>query len=318
MTHTGALVTYRSGSELVEVGRLEGLGNPWTLEVVDDLAYVADNSQGLQVVDLSDPAEPSLVATVATTGGAQDIVVDGDHAYVAVGSKGVEVFSLADPTAPASVTTVTTGGPVVGVHAADGLLWATDQHRVAVYSLDDPAAPVQQGALETDEWAMHPCSVGDRAWSAEWGWFASYRLDSSTTAPDAQLSHETLTFATGDASTQLTLTNRGGADLELVGGSVSDTRFELVGDQSALAPGESTTVDVVFTDDGAEVDAVLCLATNDPDEPLLEVPLVSGSSSSIAIGQPAVDFLLEDTHGELHQLSDHYGQPILLAFFATW
>lgn len=318
VTHTGALVSYRDTGSLVEAGRLEGLGNPWTLEVVDDLAYVADNSQGLQVVDLSDPAKPVLLTTVATAGGAQDVIVDGDHAYVAVGSQGVEIFSLADPRAPSSTGTVTSGGPVVGVHAADGLLWATDQHRVAVYDLSDPAAPVQQGALDTDEWAMHPFAIGTRLWAAEWGWFGVYELDTSTPAPDAQLSHEQLAFTGGDATAELTLTNRGGAELQLVGGSTSDPRFALEASQVTLAPGESTTLGVAFTDDGAEVDATVCLATNDPDEALLEVALQSGSSSSIAIGQPAVDFLLEDTDGELHQLSEHYGQPILLAFFATW
>jgi hypothetical protein len=73
-------------------------------------AYVACDSAGLQVCDLSNPAEPVLLWALGAQ--ANDVVVSGQYAYVAAGSRGLEVFdvsSSANTTAIAAVTNFNAG-----------------------------------------------------------------------------------------------------------------------------------------------------------------------------------------------------------------
>ena len=44
----------------------------------------------------------------------------------------------------------------------------------------------------------------------------------------------------------------------------------------------------------------------------------SSSGTSVLIGQAAPDFVLQDTLGGYHTLSEQLGKPVVLLFFATW
>ena len=48
--------------------------------------YLADGRAGLQVVDASDPANATVIATYDTPGAARDVAVDGSLVFVADGS----------------------------------------------------------------------------------------------------------------------------------------------------------------------------------------------------------------------------------------
>jgi hypothetical protein len=90
-------------------------------------------------------------------------------------------------------------------------------------------------------------------------------------------------------------------------------------DDWVVAPGAETTIRVAFQDDGAEVSAEFCLATNSAGHPSLHVPIsTTKSGSSLALGSQAPDFTLKDTAGVSHQLSAQLGKPVLLVYFATW
>jgi hypothetical protein len=54
----------------------------------------------LQVVSVADPEHPQLVATVPTTGAASDVAISGEVAYVAEGSVSLETFDISSPTNP--------------------------------------------------------------------------------------------------------------------------------------------------------------------------------------------------------------------------
>ena len=92
--------------------------------------------------------------------------------------------------------------------------------------------------------------------------------------------------------------------------------------------------DVTFADDGEPLDATVCVATTDPDEPLREVKVARSSpqgdspfhkfyhggkgESAVTVGQLVPDFLLPDLDDNYHQLSEQLGRPVLLMFFSTW
>lgn len=60
----------------------------------DGYAYVADDDGGLQVIDVSDPANPAGVAAYDTWGNALGVAVEGRYAYVADGANGLLVMDL--------------------------------------------------------------------------------------------------------------------------------------------------------------------------------------------------------------------------------
>lgn len=82
-----------------------GLGNvpAGSLTVSGHYVYAACSSQGVKIIDLSDPANPVLTATVDTPGLAMHVAISGSYAYVADGSSGMQVMDISDPTHPAIV-----------------------------------------------------------------------------------------------------------------------------------------------------------------------------------------------------------------------
>jgi peroxiredoxin len=328
----GALYALRFGGVLEtfapdtveKVHRLSDVAaSPWAMVVSGSWGYIADHGQGIVVVDLSSPKAPSLTGTVIpAAGGLQDLAVEGDTLVAAVGAAGVEFFSLADPATPASVALLPFGDAVISVDIEGGLVWATSYNDVLAIDGRDVANPVALGSHATPEWAMDVVSLGGAgAVVADWSKVSRYTADIDARAPDIDLRSDTMYFSDGDASAELVVSNRGGADLNLLGAELEDPRFELfvTAEDVVIPPGGSATLEVSFVDDGERLESALCLATNDPDQPVLEVSLTQTTAgTSVAVGEAAIDFVLEDLNGELHQLSDHLGQPVMLVFFATW
>jgi len=58
---------------------------------------VADDYAGLQVIEVSDPANPQRVGGYDTSGVARDVTVSGNYAYVADGSWGLLIFGPRTP-----------------------------------------------------------------------------------------------------------------------------------------------------------------------------------------------------------------------------
>jgi hypothetical protein len=321
LTHTGDLRVYDIGNKAnpTHLLSLSGLGNPWDMEIVGARAYVADNSQGVVVVDLSDPELPVIGEAVAAAGAVQDVAIEGDFLYAAVGAAGIEVFSLATPDAPSTLGSFEQGASVISVDADAGYLWAAEIERVQVFDLSSPSAPLSLAIEPTDQWAMHVSAEGANAWVAAWGDFVAAAVDADSLAPDGDAGRTELYFADATEKT-FELANRGASDLVISGLAVDDDRFSISVDQTTIAPGDVATVTVEFESDGEDAETELCIATNDPNEPLQYVLLATGStgSESIAVGESAIDFTLDDLDGESHHLADQLGHPVVLVYFATW
>lgn len=317
LRHTGGLHTYDiSSGSLAQVHVLEGLGNPWSIVLGEDIAYIADNDAMVHIVDLSDRRAPVLLASVDTGGGAQDLTLDGGYLHVAVGSSGIETFAV-DGQGLTPVGSLSLGEPVIGVDASEGVLWATNHANVAVLDARD-GLPVPVGSLPTPQWAMHPVADGTEAWVADWETVRTYSAQLEP-APIADLSQQALYFFEGSATVEVTLSNRGGAPLEVAAAEVADPRFTVSVADSVVAPGEETPVTITFVDDGEPIDSSLCLVTNDPTTPLQSLSVsATNTGSAIGIGEVALDFTLTDLDGTSHTLSQQLGNPVVLAYFATW
>jgi Ca2+-binding RTX toxin-like protein len=69
---------------------------------VGNYAYVADLDSGLQIINISNPAAPTLTGTYDTTGYAQGVQVVGNYAYVADNDGGLKILNVSDFTGAAT------------------------------------------------------------------------------------------------------------------------------------------------------------------------------------------------------------------------
>jgi len=76
------------------------------VQVVGNYAYVADSGSGLQIIDISNPATPTLKGNYNTSGYAYGVQIVGNYAYVADREGGLKILDVSDFTNP-STSTVT-------------------------------------------------------------------------------------------------------------------------------------------------------------------------------------------------------------------
>ncbi|MDI6907462.1 MAG: hypothetical protein QMC81_08260 [Thermoanaerobacterales bacterium] len=122
--------------ELVELGSWSGESvNIRAVQVADGYAYLADQSWGLRIVDLTDPSGPSPKALFSSIG-ARDVFAVEQQVYLA-GTDGVKVINVSDPANPKQVGRFTISGGSTRVFGGNGWAYAVGGSTVyAVYNDD--------------------------------------------------------------------------------------------------------------------------------------------------------------------------------------
>ena len=110
--------------------------------VAGGYAYVADDDNGLLVMDVADPTNPVTVGGVATPGWALGVTVADGYAYVADGPPGLHVVDVSDPTNPVIVASLDTPGQVYGVTVLNGYAYVADGSQgLQIVNVSDPDSP---------------------------------------------------------------------------------------------------------------------------------------------------------------------------------
>ncbi len=133
-------------------GAIDTLGQAEGIEVVGDIAYVADGSEGLKIFDVSDPSAMVLLGSL-DTGLAHDVLYKNDLfagkiAYIADGFSGLVVIDVNDPSAPTQIGSYATLGQAMGLsyHGGFGdgpyLTIAAGGEGVIVLDVSVPSSPV--------------------------------------------------------------------------------------------------------------------------------------------------------------------------------
>ena len=129
---------------------------------------MADYTSGLQVIDISDPTNPTLAGTCDTPGEAWDVTVSGDHVFVADRSSGLQVIDISDPTNPTLAGTCDTPGTAFGVTVSGDHAFVADGYSgLQVIDISDPTNPTLAGTCDTPGLARGVTVSGDHAFVAD-------------------------------------------------------------------------------------------------------------------------------------------------------
>ncbi|TKJ26616.1 MAG: hypothetical protein CEE42_04550 [Promethearchaeota archaeon Loki_b31] len=136
--------------------------------VSGDYAYVADDTSGLAVIDISDPTNPGTPIYENTIGSARGVYVSGDYAYVADTFSGLAVIDISDPTNPGTPVYEDTTGEAHCVYVSGDYAYVADSTSgLGVIDISDPTTPGTPAYADTTKYAYDIYVSGDYAYLAD-------------------------------------------------------------------------------------------------------------------------------------------------------
>ncbi len=114
------------------------------IDVEGQLAYLADGSYGLYIVNVSNPYAPITAGFVNTPGNASGVLIEGNLAYVADGGSGVQIVDVSNPASPTIIGSCDTAGNAYRLALQGDTLYVADgTGGLVVLDVADPTNPVQ-------------------------------------------------------------------------------------------------------------------------------------------------------------------------------
>ena len=109
----------------------------------DDILYLADLEQGLELIDVSDPRSPRKILTVPGTEGSDSVFIERDILVLNFPEKGPVVFDISDSRSPLRYENIFDEDEVLRVISlnSDYLVVKLNGERVTVFKISDPFQP---------------------------------------------------------------------------------------------------------------------------------------------------------------------------------
>lgn len=106
------------------------------------LALIADSSPySIKIIDVANPAAPSLHVTVEVSGFVSDLAIDNQIGYFTTGS-GLHILSLADPANPTELGLFEMPAPANGFRISNGIAYiADDSAGLQIVDVSNPQQP---------------------------------------------------------------------------------------------------------------------------------------------------------------------------------
>ncbi|MGY5876758.1 MAG: hypothetical protein RTU30_13500 [Candidatus Thorarchaeota archaeon] len=138
--------------------------------VSGNFAYIADRSEGLRVVNITDTAHPEIVASFDTTSYTNDVFVEGNYAYIADSTNGLWVVNITDPTDLSERWNCATPYSSWGVIVEGNYAYVADRNSgLQVINVTNPASPTLLNGVNTPGSAQDVAITGNYAYVADFG-----------------------------------------------------------------------------------------------------------------------------------------------------
>ena len=126
--------------------------------VTNGLAFLAQGTNGLAILSVSNPASPQLLGSFSTTDYARKASVSGGLAFVAEGYAGLQIISVTNPFNPVLVGAYNTAGYAYDIAVRSNLVFVADGNSgLLILSVSNPASPAVVGGYSTN---LSPSHIG--------------------------------------------------------------------------------------------------------------------------------------------------------------
>jgi len=170
------------------IGAFDTPGDAEGIRLFDNLAYLADGSAGLTIVDVRNPAAPRGLASLNLPGYAFGLAitrsvsgsVTSTLALVAAGTGGLQIVDASNPAAPTRLGAYTTTQDLHAVEVVGPYAYLADADGgVVVLDISQPARPQRISALSTLSYARGLHLAGNLLYVAdgEGGLISAYTTD---------------------------------------------------------------------------------------------------------------------------------------------
>lgn len=147
-----------------ELGHYDTNGTSRAIKVNENLAYIADEFNGLLTFDISDPSVPLLLSHNDSGGSAIELDIKGDYLYLANGDGGLAIYNVSDPSSPSLISTLDTDGYSFDIEVTEEYAFVADHSNgLVIINITDPYNPGFMSQTDTGNAALGIDVVGDVA-----------------------------------------------------------------------------------------------------------------------------------------------------------
>lgn len=124
-------------------------GESYDIKIINNLAYIAAGTEGLHIINISDPNNPILVGTCDLDSEAKLVEVNDTYAYVVTNSLQLEIIDISNPSQPESIGSIFTEYTIIEAYLDGSTLYLFDYREepmivfsyLNVYDLTNPVSP---------------------------------------------------------------------------------------------------------------------------------------------------------------------------------
>ncbi|NQT34514.1 choice-of-anchor D domain-containing protein, partial [bacterium] len=126
-------------AEITEVGQCETLERAHDVFVQGDYAYIADEDEGLTVVDISDPEHPEVAGNWnVRVNSCHDVYIIGEIAYLISQTTGLYTLDISDIENINQLDNFNGGNNRRGLHVVDEIAYYLDMDRIYLIDVSNP------------------------------------------------------------------------------------------------------------------------------------------------------------------------------------
>ena len=284
---------------------IDTLGDPlvdtWAVWAQEDgKVWVADGLGGVKLLRLEAGSLSHITGDTVTTspGTALDVVVIDTWVVAAMGGQGVTVY---EEWTAAQRNTYALDGVCVDIEPmGTNRFVATCRTHVHVIEIDslgliDVLATARlHGRMEGGSPGVHIGSHttvdGDVLFVSGWDHVDAYRFTDTDTDPDIQVSGQRAHFGDPPGVVQLLVGNAGQGTLEISDVACTDASLTCTIGSTSIPPGGRSILRIVFDGSATNMQTLARINSNDPDDPVVGIPVHAALDSMPDPHEAAPDF----------------------------
>jgi len=161
----------------VEVGSIDPGAYSVDVKVQGSYAYLA-NDDNVQIIDITDPMNPSIAFVIGTTNHTYDLAVDGNRLLIGEKTSGLTIYDISDPTLPILKSTTAPKNTISTVVIKNNLAYVSDgTFGLRIFDISNLAAPKEVGSLPSIDMVGDILIDGNKLYASTSVGIGVYTLD---------------------------------------------------------------------------------------------------------------------------------------------